>query len=345
MQDMLDNENVINQRDPFGALGAALGEWQLLTETYVLEGDVEPREFANVVIAGMGGSALAGDLLQDWLDLSVPLAVVKEYDLPGYVGKNTLVIASSTSGNTEETISALHQGIEKGATVAVVAAGGKLFDIAVEKGLVRVKQPQYLQPRMGTFGGVMSMLTILEAFGVVEGKKEEFASGAEWLKDESRHWAPSVPTEHNLAKQLAIFAAGKTPLVFAASSLQSLAYKWKISFNESSKNVSYYNVLPEFNHNEFMGWTSHPVEKPFAVFDLRSNFEHPRVSKRFEITDRMLSGKRPKAQVVGLQGDSLLHEIFWGAVLADMTSIYLGILNGVEPSQVDLITKFKQELN
>ena len=98
------------------------------------------------------------------------------------------------------------------------------------------------------------------------------------------------------------------------------------------------------NHNEFIGWSSHPVEKPFVVFDLKSSFEHERILKRFEITDRLLSGKRPKATPIELGGDTILKQLVWGCVLADFVSIYVAILNGVDPTPVDLVEKLKTEL-
>ncbi len=123
-----------------------------------------------------------------------------------------------------------------------------------------------------------------------------------------------------------------------------IAYKWKISWNENAKNVSFWNEYPEFNHNEFLGWTSHPVEKPFAVFDLISNFEHPRILKRFEISDRLLSGQRPKAMTIELKGKSPIAQMLWGSILADFVSIYVAVLNGVDPTPVPLIEKLKKEL-
>ncbi len=123
-----------------------------------------------------------------------------------------------------------------------------------------------------------------------------------------------------------------------------VAYKWKISWNENAKNVAFWNEFPEFNHNEFLGWTSHPVEKPFAVFDIISNFEHPQIIKRFDVSDRLLSGLRPKSTVVNLKGDSLIKQLLWGSILADYVSIYLAILNGVDPVPVVLIEKLKKEL-
>jgi glucose/mannose-6-phosphate isomerase len=165
-----------------------------------------------------------------------------------------------------------------------------------------------------------------------------------WLQQESALWAADVPTDHNYAKQLALIAVGKTPIFYAGSLMAPVAYKWKISWNENAKNVAFWNYLPEFNHNEFLGWTSHPVEKPFAVFDLVSELEHPRVLKRFSLSDQLLSGRRPKSTIVPIAGDTLAKQFLWGCILADFVSIYVGILNNVDPTQVDLIEKFKKEL-
>lgn len=164
------------------------------------------------------------------------------------------------------------------------------------------------------------------------------------LATASEDWTPNVTTDKNLAKQLALLAVGKTAVIYGGEITAPLAYKWKISWNENSKNVAFWNEYPEFNHNEFLGWTSHPVEKPYVIFDLFSRFEHSQVQRRFEISDRLLSGMRPKATRVELVGDSVLAQLLWGCILADFVSIYLAILNGVDPTPVALIEKLKQEL-
>jgi glucose/mannose-6-phosphate isomerase len=173
---------------------------------------------------------------------------------------------------------------------------------------------------------------------------DEIAATADWLASETAKWTSDVSTDKNYAKQLALTAVGKTPVFYAGSLMSPVAYKWKISWNENAKNVAFWNELPEFNHNEFMGWTSHPIEKPFAVFDLVSELEHTQILKRFEVSDRLLSGRRPKSTVVSLEGDSEIAQMLWGSILADFVSIYVAILNGVDPTPVPLIEKLKQEL-
>jgi len=276
----------------------------------------------------------------------IPLEVVRTYDLPAYVDYNTLVIASSYSGNTEETISAFEDARSKNAQIAVIAAGGRLSEIAESDAIAHVALPAHLQPRMAVVYNLRALIATLAHFGVVSYDRfGEIGEVSDWLEQETKHWTADVTTDKNYAKQLALLSVGKTPVFYAGALMAPVAYKWKISWNENAKNVAFWNELPEFNHNEFIGWSSHPIEKPFAVFDLISNFEHPRILKRFEITDRLLSGKRPKSTVVNMKGSSVIAQLLWGSILADFVSIYVAILNGVDPTPVDLVEKLKVELN
>ncbi len=345
---MLDDANVIKQRDPGDALAVAAAEWQQLQlVTEVLDGDHDGRSVNKVVVAGMGGSALAALLAKAWLEqqLSIPFEVVREYELPTYVDEATLVICSSYSGNTEETLATLEQAKGLGAQVSVIAAGGKLIEQAAAEAIARVQIPAGLQPRMAVLFNLKALAALLGHFGIIgQDLQHEVAAHAEWLRDETDQWLPAVTTDKNQAKQLALLAVGKTGVFYGGRLTGPVAYKWHISWNENAKNVSWWNVYPETNHNEFIGWASHPVEKPFAVFDLKSSFEHPRILKRFEVTDKLLSGKRPKATPILLQGDTPLAQLLWGSILADFVSIYLAILNGVDPTPVELVEKFKAEM-
>lgn len=342
---MLDDINVLKQKDPQDALGVAAGQHIQLSFAGEVQGaryeKVKPQ---HIVVAGMGGSALAAGMVKNWLELDVPLEVVRRYDLPHYVNEHTLVIASSYSGNTEETISALEDAKRRGATIAILAAGGVLADAAKENDWPCVMLPAGLQPRMSVLNSLVGLVSLLESFGICEEKLEIIAAHREFIERQTDGWLPSVSTVDNIAKQLAEKLAGKTPIIYAGSLFAPIAYKWKIGFNENAKNVAYCNELSEFNHNEFIGWSSHPVEKPFGVIDLRSSFDHEQIKKRFEVSDRLLSGMRPKAEVIQLQGESVLEQMLWASVLGDFVSIYLAILNGVDPTPVALIEKLKQEL-
>jgi len=344
---MLDDANVMKQRDPENALGVAADQWQQVDYDAVVADGGRGGDITKVVVAGMGGSALAALLVKAWLQdkLTVPFEVVREYDLPAHVDASTLVIASSYSGNTEETLNCLERAEQRSAKIGVLAAGGKLVERAESAQLPRVVIPSGLQPRMAVLFNLKALVALLADFGVVSADLvNEVAAAGDWLKGESDQWLPDVHTDKNYAKQLALLAVGKTAVFYGGRLTGPAAYKWKISWNENAKNVAVTNVYPEVNHNEFIGWSSHPVDKPFAVFDLKSSFENPRILKRFEITDRLLSGLRPKAVPIELAGDTALKQLLWASILADFVSIYVAILNGVDPTPVDLVEKLKHEL-
>lgn len=345
---MLDDDNVLKQRDSSGALGVAGKQYEQARYPVKVENpDNDGRNITKVVVVGMGGSALAALLVKSWLksELTVPFEVVRTYDLPEYVDHNTLVIASSYSGNTEETLSGFLQAQNRFAQLAVLSSGGKLRDNAERGNIVHVLIPTGIQPRMAMIYMLRGLTALLAHFGVInQDRFAEIASAADWLGQETKNWLPSTSTDKNLSKQLALMSVGKTSIFYSGGLMAPIAYKWKISWNENAKNVSFCNEYPEFNHNEFIGWVSHPIEKPFAVFDILSSFENPRILKRFEVSNRLLSGKRPKAQEIKLAGDTPLKQMLWGCVLADFTSIYTGILNGVDPTPVVLIEKLKKEL-
>jgi len=346
---MLDDNNVIRQKDPSDALGVAAKQYEQARFSATVEHpENDGRPIANIVLVGMGGSALAAALAKTWLkaDMTIPFEIVRNYELPKYVNHDTLVIASSYSGNTEETIEGLKEARLSGAQIAIIASGGALKEQADVDEICYVQLPSELQPRMAVIYNLRALIAILVHFQLIASHYfGDIADCAQWLGEQTRSWTSDVSVDKNYAKQLALMAVGKTAVFYGGQETSPVAYKWKISWNENAKNVAFWNEFPEFNHNEFIGWTSHPVEKPFAVFDLMSNFENPRILKRFEVSDRLLSGKRPKATNIKLKGDTLLAQLLWGSILADFVSIYLAILNGVDPTPVALIEKLKKELS
>src|SRR5579862_6001316 len=338
---MLDDLKLIHERDASDALGIAEKQGRQLTYEFQFEGEPAFDHVYNVVCAGMGGSALSGLLLHTWPAMKEPFEVVREYDLPGYVDSDTLVIASSYSGNTEETISALHEAAERGAQIAVVASGGKLVDIARDKHYPLLVLPQTDQPRYAVLYSFKAMLTVLHAAQLVDDSVLSAAAAmAPKLDKAVTAWLPTVPTAQNPAKKLALECIGKSIVIYSGPKLFPAAYKWKISFNENAKQVAWCNQLPEFNHNEFIGWSKQPVDKPYTVIDLRSTLEHERVQKRFVVSERLLSGMRPAPHVVEAQGDSILEQLLWTVAFGDFVSLYTALLNGLNPAPVDLVETF-----
>ena len=342
---MLDDLKMIHNRDKEDAIGVVGKQWQQLSYDFGVNLE-DPGNISNIVVAGMGGSAWPAMYLTSWPGTTVPLEVVKNYDLPAYVGPTTLFISSSYSGNTEETLAALDQAESLGAQIVVLTAGGKLAERAKSSGYPLYLIPGGIQPRMCSFYFLAAQLQILEPLNLVpKGSLEELKATGEWLKNQNSSWLPEIPTKNNPAKKLALELIGKSVVSYAGPKLFPAANKFKICLNENAKTVAWTYSYPEFNHNEFIGWSSHPVDKPYAVVEFRSNLEHPRVQKRFEVSERLLSGKRPHPEVVIPQGENVVQQLFWTSVFCDYVSIYVALLNGIDPTPVDLVEKFKKELD
>ncbi len=342
---MLDDLKMIHERDAQDALGIAGKEPMQLVGQLSVSGDVAFKNVYNVAYAGMGGSALAALLAHSWPALREPFEVVRDYDIPAYVDGDTLFVASSYSGNTEETLSALAQAEAKGAQIAVITSGGKLKEIAEAKGYPLAVLPQIGQPRYAVLSNFRALLLILRAAELVDDSVwAELERVAGKVSEAVKTWQPDVPTSQNPAKQLALELIGKSIVVYAGPKLYPAAYKWKISFNENAKHVAWVNQYSEFNHNEFLGWTKQPLDKPYAVVEIRSPLENERIQKRFEVSERLLSGLRPAPHVVVPQGESIFEQLAWSAVFGEFVSIYVALLNGLNPTPVDLIERLKREL-
>jgi glucose/mannose-6-phosphate isomerase len=345
---MLDDLKLIHERDAQDALGVA----EKLSEQFLHNFNFKwepPQPIHEIFVAGMGGSGLAARAYKTIGGLEVPFEVVQDYELPRGFDQNTLIICSSYSGNTEETLSVFEEIFDGDQShpapmVVVVASGGQLLDRARELNLPNIQLPTGYQPRY-TFGFQYRALTeVISSTSLADGKLSLLESSASWLKEEVKSLFPDISTKNNPAKKMALELVGSSVVIYSGPFLAPAAYKWKININENAKTVAWQGTLPEFNHNEFLGWTSHPIEKPYKIVDLRSNLDHLRVQKRFEVTERLLSGRRPAPEVIEVKGDTPLKQLLWTIQLGDFTSLYLAILNGLNPTPVDLIEKLKASL-
>ncbi|MGH7142115.1 MAG: SIS domain-containing protein [Candidatus Saccharimonadales bacterium] len=341
---MLDDLKYIHDRDSVDTLGIAEKQWQQLSyqfQTGQAEIDVD-----NIVYAGMGGSALAALISQSWPGYNKPFEIVRNYDLPDYVSARTFFIACSYSGNTEETLSALIQAERKGAHIAVIAGGGKLFDIAKEKGYTLALLPKAEQPRYAVLYNLKALVVLLSDAQLVNPQiVQELEVAAPFLQSSVANWLPTIRTSNNFAKQLALECIGKSVVIYAGPNLYPAAYKWKISFNENAKQVAWVGQYPEFKHNEFIGWSKQPIDKPYAIIELKSRFEHERIQKSFIIVERLLSGLWPHPNAINVEGASLLEQLLWVITIGDFVTLYTALLNGLNPAPVELVEKLKQEMS
>ncbi|TXH07581.1 MAG: bifunctional phosphoglucose/phosphomannose isomerase [Candidatus Moraniibacteriota bacterium] len=304
-------------------------------------------KYDTVMFSGMGGSALPADLLRTYLtDVAArfpdmtPIHILQNrtYGLPARTGKNVLHFACSYSGNTEETLETLQALIASGAATIGVSSGGKVEEVCREHGIQHIKLPipnPKFQPRMGTGYFVAAFLQVFMTLGMIPDVRDEvLAAAARYSNRKEKMEAEG--------KRLAALLQGTTPVVYSTDAYRSAAMVWKIKLNENAKTPAFYNVFPELNHNEMVGWTL-PQGKFTALF-LRDPADHPRNLKRFEITAGLLREKGIAVETIDLEGESVFEKMFSSVMLGDFTSYYLALEYGQDPTPVDMVEKLKKLL-
>jgi glucose/mannose-6-phosphate isomerase len=341
---MLDNLDFIAQIDKDNGLAILAGQGHQLSERFDVN-TASINNVQNIVVAGMGGSVLAAEFILNWKshELTVPLSVCREYKLPGFVDEKSLVVVSSYSGNTEETLSCLQDALTKQAQIVVMTSGGELLQQATERNIPNYQIPEGFQPRHTLLYQVKALATLLESINVLRGAAEELESAGAWLNDQVAPWVASVPTAQNPAKQLAGRLFGKIGIIYAGPALEFIARNTKIALNENAKNLAFSYVLPEFDHNEFQGW-AHPQGAPLAVVEFQSSLDDEAIMKRFAISNRLLSGSMPVPTIIKPEGDTQLKQLVWSVLFGGMVSGYVAVLNGEDPLPVAKVEKLKAEL-
>jgi glucose/mannose-6-phosphate isomerase len=309
--------------------------------------DFEKLNPNMVVFAGVGGSAVGGDLIRDWLRwrVKIPIDVCRSYDPPAYVSDKTLVFAISYSGNTEETLSFMIKAHKLGCTVISLSSGGFMEKLSERLRIPHIKVPSGLLPRAAIAYLSTPLIPIVEKLTHVELKWEV----DETLENLRRLRAKLVRTtsiEENPAKKLAGMIYGKIPTVFGYGYLSSVARRFKNQLNENSKVVARWDELPELDHNEVMAYQNpeHHVENQFVIF-LRGGVEQPEITARIEVTRKIMDGKISGVYDLYGLGSSMLSNIYTILYTADFTSIYLAYLRSVDPGDTSLIEDLKKKLD
>ncbi len=310
----------------------------------VVAGDVRA-----VVVAGMGGSGISGDVaaLAAATYGDVPVSVAKGYRLPSWVGEDTLVIAASYSGNTEETLSCLDQALDAGAPVFAVTSGGKVGELASTHGFPAVEIPGGQQPRASLPYLAGPVLNALDVMGVAPGLSDELASIPGVLDPLAALWGPDAATQHNEAKQAAAALADLVPVFYGGRGWPALvALRGKCQVNENSKRPSFHHELPELDHNEVVGWELLPeVTERIGLVELRSeDDEHPQTAKRFAVTMDLVADGFGEVVTHELRGARPLLRFATGTLFVDLLSVYLAFIGGVDPTPVDRITELKRRI-
>ncbi|MEF8832112.1 MAG: bifunctional phosphoglucose/phosphomannose isomerase [Candidatus Thermoplasmatota archaeon] len=305
-----------------------------------------PFQPDNIVVTGMGGSAIVGDTLKSFLAnrIQIPIYVNRDYTLPSFVGENTLLIVVSYSGNTEETLSAAREGLKRDAKVVAISSDGELEDISREEGLVLIKAPTGYPPRAAFAFLFIPVLQLLSELLIYDSEVEILDSVSK-LKELRDRIKIDVETEENEAKKLAKRIHGKIPIVYGHSIYNAVANRWHTQFNENSEILSWYGAFPEMNHNEIVGWKGGENIEEFIPILLRDEKESDKINHRIELTKELVfDGKVEDMIEVWTDADTQLARILYLVYLGDYVSIYLALLRGKDPSPVDIIDELKKNL-
>ena len=299
----------------------------------------------NVVVAGMGGSAIGGDLAAALLadELKVPMTVHRDYGLPAYVGRDSLVIVSSYSGNTEETLSSFEEARKRGAKVLVLTTGGKIAELARASNYPVVTFSYKAQPRAAlgySLGLVLGVLTKLGFARDLSGDIEAALSDLAKLEERVHEGART-----NDAKKMALELQGRIPFAYGAGVMGVMARRVKGQWNENAKNWSAFDVMSELNHNAVVGFEHPPIAKEaLTVLLLRSDRDNPRHKLRFEVTRELLDRARVPHKTLQFAGRNMLSEVLQMVYFTDYVSFYIALLNGADPTPVKSIDYLKDRL-
>lgn len=291
----------------------------------------------NIIICGMGGSGIGGKMVSFWVqdEISVPIQCFHDYTAPAYIDQHTLVIASSYSGNTEETLIAVKQAHEKGAQIIGVCSGGELKDFCIQHSYDFVVVPGGNPPRTALAFSVVQVLNIFSKLGLVSGK------GLEYIKSSRELLLSELPYIQAEARKLAEFTHNTVPVFYAAAKYEAIAVRARQQFNENAKTLCWHHVIPEMNHNELVGWGGGDdrfCAVFFNTFDLI-----PRNQKRVEITKETIS-KKTKTITIDAKGSNAIERSFYLIHLVDWASLYLAEIKQVDPIEIVIIDYLKTEL-
>jgi glucose/mannose-6-phosphate isomerase len=312
---------------------------------------LQVKKINKIVLTGLGGSAIAGDLLRSYLseEIKIPIIVNRDYFLPKFVDENTLLVVSSYSGNTEETISAYKDGVKKKAKIICITSNGEVEKIALKKKHPVIKIPSGFPPRTALGYSFFPLLVVLTKLGFIKNKKREIAETVKLIEEKSKVYS-NPEHEENLAYKIAIRLSGSLPFIYTSGKFDAVAMRWACQIEENAKMLAHFNVFPELNHNEIVGWSGEvggsfkDLMNKISIVMLRDDGEYERIKHRIEITDDLMRPYAGEILNIYSEGKSLLARIFSHIYLGDWVSFYLAILNKVDPTPVKPIEYLKSEL-
>jgi glucose/mannose-6-phosphate isomerase len=352
MSSVLDDAETVSRLDPDGMLKAItdfpLSARKALANTEKTKINIKGIEYTSLLIAGMGGSAVGGLLLRDWLrdSLEIPVEVSRGYNLPAWVNQKTLIYAVSYSGNTEETISQYHEALKLGCTIVCFCSGGILEQLAKENHQTLVRFPTGQQPRAAIPYQFYNLAGVTRRIGLIDDKKwsevEESINVVEALCEDME---PTVSHEVNLGKQLATEVKDYIPFIYAPRLFENVAYRYSTQFNENSKSPAATNFYPEAFHNSVMAREgSEEILSSICAVIIYDPLESQRLNKKIKVSLELMEETFGKIVTVEAKGESNLARMMSALIQGDYVSAYLGILYGIDPSTTESIELLKASM-
>ena len=296
------------------------------------------HDIRNILLIGLGGSAFGGEVARNYAEsiCKVPFAICRDYDIPAWVSEHTLLIASSYSGNTEETLSAIEQAMPRNPKVVVVTSGGKLLEIAKNKGFDHIVLPGGYPPRSAAGFSIIQQLYVLKGMGLIGGFDADLQEAIDLVANFQDHEDASL-----IADQI----HKRIPVLYSAPGFESVSIRWRQQIEENGKHIAFHHVIPEMNHNELVGWKNpQDLLEDFVVLVIRSSYDHPRNGIRMEICRDIFGEYADGVVEINAEGQSRLGQLFYLLHLGDWVSVYLADRNGEDASPVEVIDFLKGEL-
>lgn len=321
-------------------------QWKEAMElTENVELTVDPDQIQNICFVGMGGSAIGADLMRaySYKSCPYPVQVVRHYEVPGWIDEDSLVIACSFSGNTEETRTALAAARSRGAQAIAVTSGGKLMLKAANEEFDYIKIPGGMPPRAALGYSFVPLFRIFQHLGFLDEKDEVLQETHQLLIEQNG--LLSNPSD-NEALSLARKLDDTLPIIYSdATTMEPVNLRWRGQFEENAKTLAYGNTLPEMNHNEIVGWEriAHLTGR-LSVIMLEDSQDNERVKRRMEIVEELVKDQTATLHILDTRGESRLARMFSLIQLADWTSYYLAVLNNIDPTPITKIDLLKSKL-
>lgn len=340
MENFISNYDSQNQ---FKVLKESYKQIEDAWSTKFDSGKINCEKINAILICGLGGSAISGDLLENFLsdELKVPIFANRDYDLPSFVNKNWLIIISSYSGNTEEIISCFEQALRLKSEIIAISSGGKVEEIANKNSFTHIKIKSGFQPRFALGLSFFTLLKIFQELNLIKKQDENvMAISSLWKKRGEEYSMPK-----NSALEIAKKLIGFIPVIYSSEFLSSVGYRFKCQLNENSKLHAFQHIIPEMNHNEIIGWETQ-TEKQFnaKIVLFFDNDYHLQVKKRYFVFSELAASKG--VEVINLTSNEKNYRvrIMDLIYLCDWISFYLAVLRGFDPSEIDFIHEMKKRL-